>query len=206
MDLIVTPRAVIEAHATDSIYFVEENDTGLFRACELEELAHHSRAFADVFLHEFRANHADKGGVGAVGHRSRAQRLACTGRAKEQHALRRIDTQAHEALRLQERRLYDFTQFLNLFLDTADIAVCHIRLVFDLHHRDGGINLGGQGDLDLVLVAVDTDPHALFNVGGGDALAEADDKLGDLLHIDDVLIFAVGIAHVESLAQATEGA
>ena len=46
----------------------------------------------------------------------------------------------------------------------------------------------------LVLVAVDADAHALLDVGGRDAVAEADDELGDLLDIDHGLgVVRVGV-------------
>jgi hypothetical protein len=39
---------------------------------------------------------------------------------------------------------------------------------------------------NLVLVAVHTHAHALFDICGRHALAEVDDKLGDLLDVDDI--------------------
>ncbi len=90
--------------------------------------------------------------------------------------------------------------------------VSDVWLLFDRHHRHGGVNLGGQRDLDLILVAVHTgvllvnystharsihyvpDTHALFDVSGRHFLAETDHKLGDLFDIDDVLgVFLAGI-------------
>ena len=49
-------------------------------------------------------------------------------------------------------------------------------------------------NLNLVLVAVDADAHALFKVGGRDHFAERHDVLGHLFDINDVLgVLRVGI-------------
>ena len=58
---------------------------------------------ADVFLDQLGADHPDEAGVCPVGHGARTQRLACTGRAEQKHALRRLNTEVHEPLRLSER-------------------------------------------------------------------------------------------------------
>lgn len=56
-----------------------------------------------------------------------------------------------------ERCLNDFTQLLNLLLAAANVRVCHVRLFLHLHERDGRVDLGRQGDLNLILVAVDAE-------------------------------------------------
>ena len=48
--------------------------------------------------------------------------------------------------------------------------------------------------LDYLLVPVHPDPHAFLDVCRGDAVGKIHDKLGELLHIDDVLgIIRVGV-------------
>jgi hypothetical protein len=78
-------------------------------------------------------------------------------------------------------------QLLDLVLVAADVVVRDVRLLLDRHHRHRRVDLRRQRDLDLVLVAVDADAHPLLDVGGRDAVAERDDELGDLLHVDHVL-------------------
>ena len=55
---------------------------------------------SDVLLHQLGADDADEAGVGAVGNGASAQRLAGAGWAVQEHALRRLDAQVDEPLRL----------------------------------------------------------------------------------------------------------
>lgn len=52
LDLVVATGAVVKAHASDGVDLVEEDDARLFCPRKLEELANHTRALADVLLHE----------------------------------------------------------------------------------------------------------------------------------------------------------
>jgi len=144
------------------------------------------RAPSPTYFCKLRTDDADEGGVCAVGHGSRAQRLSGSGGSVQQGALRGVDSEVDEAFWRQQRHLDDFSQLLDLLLAASYVAVCDIGLVFDRHHGDRGVNLGRQRQQDLVLVAVDTHPHALLDIRGRDALAEVDDKLGDLLDVDDI--------------------
>ena len=56
------------------------------------------------------------------------------------------------------------TQFVNLFLAASDIAVRYVRLLLDLHHRHGRVDLWRERDVNLVLVAVHADTHAFLYV------------------------------------------
>lgn len=56
---------------------------------------------------------------------------------------------------VQHRHLHDLAQLLDLLLAAADVAVGHIGLVLDLHHRYARVDLRWQRDVDLVLGAVD---------------------------------------------------
>ena len=95
---------------------------------------------------------------------------------------------------MQERGLDDFTQLFNLLLAATHVAVCHIRLLFYLHHCDCGVDFGRQGNVNLVLVPVNAHSHALFNVCRCHRIGQVDDKLGKLFDIDDVFrIVRVGI-------------
>ncbi len=55
------------------------------------------------------------------------------------------------------------------------------------HHGDRWIDFRWQGDLDLVLGAVHPYSHALLYVRWSDLVTQADDELGNLLDVDDVL-------------------
>ena len=58
---------------------------------------------------------------------------------------------------MEERGLNHFAKLFNLLLATTNIAVRHIWLLLHLHHGHGGVDLGGQGDVDLVLVTIHTE-------------------------------------------------
>ena len=65
---------------------------------------------------------------------------------------------------MQEWSLHNLTKLFNLLLAASNVAVGDVRLLLDLHHGDGGVNLGRQRNVDLVFVPVNSDSHALLNV------------------------------------------
>ena len=169
-------------------YFIEEDDACLLRPGHLEELADHPSALADVLLYKLATDDANEGGVGSVGDSSSAESLAGTGGTVEKGTLWRVDAEVDKPLRGEQGHLDDFPQLLYLLLATTHIAIRDIGLLLHGHHGDAGVNLGRQRQHDLVLVAVDTDAHALFDVGRADAVAELDDELCDLLDVNNVLL------------------
>ncbi len=90
---------------------------------ELKQLAHQSRALANVFLHQFAANQPDEAGVGRVGDRLGEQCFPGAGRPNQQDALRGLDSDLEEQVRLGERKLDRAAQFLQLLLQAADVFV-----------------------------------------------------------------------------------
>ena len=85
---------------------------------------------------------------------------------------------------------------------TSNIVICNIGLLLHRHHRHRRVNLRRQWDLDLVLVPVDADAHTLLDIGGGHTVTQADDKLCNLLDVDDVL-GVVGV-RVDNLGAARD--
>ena len=112
-----------------------------------------------------------------------------TWRSIQQDALRRVDAELHETLGVQHRQLQHLAQLLDLVLVAADVVVRDVGLLLDSHHRHRRVDLRREGDLDLVLIAVDADAHALLHVRRGDPVAEPDHELCNLLHVDHVLCF-----------------
>lgn len=55
---------------------------------------------------------------------------------------------------MQQGGLDDLPELLNLLLAAAHVRVGHVGLLLHLHHGHCGVDLGRQGDVDLVLVAV----------------------------------------------------
>ena len=65
---------------------------------------------------------------------------------------------------VQQRQFDDFAKLFERFFATSDVVVCNIRLLLHGHHRDGGIDLGRQGDLDLVLGSVNARERQEINI------------------------------------------
>jgi len=87
---------------------------------------------------------------------ARAQRvLPVPGGAIEKGAFGRVDAEVHEAFRGEERHLDDFAQFFDLVFAAAHVAVGYVGLVFHGHHGYRGVDLGREGEEDLVFVSVD---------------------------------------------------
>mmetsp|Transcript_104646 Transcript_104646/g.234966 ORF Transcript_104646/g.234966 Transcript_104646/m.234966 type:complete len:232 (+) Transcript_104646:453-1148(+) len=167
LHLVVAVRVISSSGATDSIDLIDEENASLLRACQLEELSHHSRTLTHVALHELGTDDADETCVSAVGDRAGRQRLPRAGRAVQQDTLGRVDTQCHEAFGLQQGHLDDLAQSFQLLLGTANVVVGHVWLLLDRHHRHTGVYLWRKRDLDAILAAVggvDADAHALLNV------------------------------------------
>ena len=59
-------------------------------------------------------------------------------------------------------------------------------VIGDLHHGDSGVNLGSAGDVNLVFVPVNSNPNTLLNISGSYRVSKVNNKLGKLLHIDNV--------------------
>ena len=89
----------------------------------LEDLAQALLGLAVVLAHDLRAADVGEVGRGLVGQRLRDQRLAGAGRAVEQHALRRLDAEAVEQLRVAQRQLDHLADALHLLAQPADVLV-----------------------------------------------------------------------------------
>jgi hypothetical protein len=190
---VIASAAIIEPRPSDSVHLVEEDDTGFLGSGHLEDLADHSGALPDVFLHQLRADDTDEAGLSAVGDGAGCEGLARAWWAVQQHSLGRIDTEIHEFLRIQQRHLHDLPQPLQLILTPTNIIIGHIRLLLDSHHRNRRVNPRRQRQLNLILLAVDSHPHALLHIIIRQLLIEGHHELGHLLDIDDVFDVFLGL-------------
>mmetsp|Transcript_8770 Transcript_8770/g.26011 ORF Transcript_8770/g.26011 Transcript_8770/m.26011 type:complete len:210 (-) Transcript_8770:287-916(-) len=95
---------------------------------------------------------------------------------------------------MQERRLQNLSQFFHRLLGSTDIVVRHIGLVLYGHETHGGIDLGREWNLDRVFGTIDSDPHALLDIGRGYLFSQSHHKLGNLLDVDDVLVGSLCVA------------
>jgi hypothetical protein len=67
LHLIVAALTVVKARATNAINFIKKDEASFLGSSQLEHFAHHTRALANIFLHEFRPHNSDEARVGAVG-------------------------------------------------------------------------------------------------------------------------------------------
>jgi hypothetical protein len=51
------------------------------------------------------------------------------------------------------------------------------------------VNFGWKRNLNLIFVSVNTNAHSFFNISGSHTLPEANNKFGDLLHVDYIFGF-----------------
>jgi hypothetical protein len=79
---------------------------------------------------------------------------------------------------VQQGQLHDFSQFHNDLLRPTDVRVRHVGFLLHGHHRDRRVDFRGQGDVDEVLGAIDTDAHALLDVRGRDCCLGKKEKFG----------------------------
>ena len=145
-----------------------------------EQLAHHPAAFADVFLHELRAGHADEFAVGVVRYCAREERFAGPGGAVEEHALGLGDAEGFEELGVLEAELDDFFDFFDLLRQAADHVVGAVWDFFDHHEGDEGVDAGGERFLELVGVGEEGDAFADGEFGDVDGVGDVNDWGGEL--------------------------
>jgi hypothetical protein len=82
LHFIVTTGSIIETSSTNSVNFIEKDDTGLLAPSHLEQLSDHPGAFSDIFLHKLRTDDPNEGCVSPISNRSCTERLACSGWAE----------------------------------------------------------------------------------------------------------------------------
>ena len=85
---------------------------------------------------------------------------AQTWRAIAEDALGGVNAKCHKLLGVQHGQLHHLTHLLYLLLAAADVRVGHVWLLLYRHHSHCGIDLGRQGDLDLVLGAINPESHS----------------------------------------------
>ena len=99
--LFVAER-VAAAAAADGVELVDEHDAGRMAARVAEEATHARGADAGIHLDEVRSAGEQERHAGFPRYRSREQRLAGSGRADQQHALRNPAADCREAAGLLE--------------------------------------------------------------------------------------------------------
>lgn len=123
-----TSGLCVEALRGDCVNFIDEDYGRCVLLGETEDIADHPRAFAEVFLDELGANHADKGRCSVMRHGFGQHCLATAGRAKHEDTTRRINADLLVQLKVRQWQLYRFSHLLLLNVHAAYINVGHVRL------------------------------------------------------------------------------
>ena len=126
-----------------------------------EHLADEARGLADVLVDDGGGDDLEEGRVDVVGDRAREQRLARPWRAVEEHALGRLDADALEELRVDERELDHLAQLADLLVEAADGRVLHVARVLGLHVEHHRVDLARQLPHDRQRRHVERDARAL---------------------------------------------
>ena len=108
------------AMAADSVDLIDEDNAGRILLALFEHVADPARADADEHLDEVRAGNGEERHVGFAGDRTGQQRLAGSGRADQQHALRDLAAEALELLRIAQK-LDNLLDFLFRLFDPGDV-------------------------------------------------------------------------------------
>jgi len=148
LDLRVPGGFRVRPLGGDGVDLVDEDHCRLAFGGEFEQVTDEPRALADELPHQLRAGHLDERGVRLVGDRLRQHRLPGAGRAVQQNAARRFDSDLSELVGVHERVLDGLTNLSNLVGDPADVVVDDLRRAVDLHRLRTGVRLVVQHRLD----------------------------------------------------------
>ena len=127
----MSAQAVGAARAAERIELVDEDDCRRALARLLEQVANASGADADEHLDELGAVNGEKRHAGLARDCAREQRLACSGRPDQQHALRDVSAEPRIALRILEEA-DDFLQFLLRLVDARYVIEGHLGIGLDI--------------------------------------------------------------------------
>ena len=135
------PLVVAAAHAgatvaADRVDLVDEDDRRGVRLGLLEQVADTAGADADEHLDEVGAGDGVEGHPGLAGDRAGQQRLAGSGRAEQQHALRDLGAEGL-VLRRVLQEVLDLVQFLDGLLGPGHVREGGLRRVLGDHLRLG---------------------------------------------------------------------
>ena len=98
----------------------------------------------NIFVNNGATDNFEEVGIQLTCHGSGKKSLACTGRSIQQTSLGRDDTNSHEQLGIEKRKLNDLSQLSDLLAKTSDIRVGHISWVLMAHVVHKRINFSGQ--------------------------------------------------------------
>ena len=125
------PRATLAAHRVD---FVDKNQAGGVFLALGEQVAHAGSADAHEHFHKIRAGYGEERHSCLPGHGPGQQRLACSRRADEQHALGDTSAKPRELARIGQE-FHHFSQLFLGFIHAGNIGESDLGLI--LRHHAG---------------------------------------------------------------------
>lgn len=165
-----------------------------------EELAHHSRTFTNVLLHQLGSTDTDEAAVGVVCDGTRKKRLSSTGRTVEQDTLGLGNTETLKELRVLDGQLDDLLDLLDLLVETTDHLVRRVGHLLHHHERDERIDLVRQDRVEEVRVGAQGDAEVGSEGGNGDVGREVDNVLALRLDLDKHLLLAHDLDNLADVA------
>ncbi|CAN8007616.1 unnamed protein product, partial [Ixodes pacificus] len=172
LDFAVSCLLRVEALRADGVQFVDEDDGRRLFLGEREGVSHQLGAVADEHLNELRSGELQERRLGLGGTRAGHQRLAGAGRSVQEDTFGRADAQVDELLLVGHWEHDGFDEFLDLFVETADVGVLLCGTLVHFHRLDPGVVLLRQRFKDEVRVLVNTHQVARAQLFGVD---ESDD-------------------------------
>ena len=127
----------------DRVDFIDEDECRCVLPRLLEDPSQMRFAGAVCLVDDLRTVDLNEVDAGLVGHRPGDKRLAGAGRPIKQDALRRIDAQMLEHLRMLQRQLDDLADPPHLFMQSADVLIGHRARGI---RRADAMDLGGLGE------------------------------------------------------------
>ena len=135
LHLRVSAAGSFDSRGADAVNLVHEDDAGRVFSGHNEKLAHHSRAFSDVFLDQLAAADSDEFAVGVVSCRSCKKRLSSAGWSVEQDALGLCDPKRLKEFGMLETEFDDFLDFFDLLVQSSNHVICAVWDFLDKHER-----------------------------------------------------------------------
>ena len=132
--LLVAAERALDAHLSERVELVDEDDAGRLGFRLLEEIADPRRADPDEHLDEFGSAQAEEGHVRLAGDRAGQKRLARARRADEQHPFRNAAAEIRVLFRVLQE-LDDLFQLFLRFIDARHVGESDLHFVV-------GVDLG----------------------------------------------------------------
>mmetsp|Transcript_63338 Transcript_63338/g.125211 ORF Transcript_63338/g.125211 Transcript_63338/m.125211 type:complete len:325 (+) Transcript_63338:194-1168(+) len=144
LHLTISPSLRVKALCSNGVDLIDKNYSWSVLARKAEDVTHHARALAEVFLHELGAHHSDEGRRRVVRHRFGKHRFSGARRPIEQHATRRVDADLRVEFVVSEREFDRLANLLLLLVAPTDVAVAHVWLLVGTEHGNGRVCLWRQ--------------------------------------------------------------